>query len=416
LEVVPPRGWTGVTGWGGVGRGKRTCAVPADATNTLIAFGVPTASASRKAAGTSFDVVQFGAKDDVTGRILDVVGALLPAYARTTGHPIERPTRIVVTPAGSGGDRTDGAICIRHSEMTAERVASPGITTFLAHELFHHWLGGALPAADPSLVWLKEGFTDYLAHWHAASLGLITPEELARKALGWSRTMAATESWREIDFTADGNAWRDGGAVEEVAYQGGALLALALDVELREAGRPGLPALVADQLAAGGDVTHDRLRDWLAAQGLASFRADVLAGRRRPDAAPTLRRLGFRDAEIDAPLTYLGFRTDAEEPYCTVLEIDRASPAARAGVRVGDVLTGWWPTRGDRPEIGPSVETRFRFGMTMFDPEAKEVHLGVRRNGEDRTIDVAPRLERGGVRRGFAPTEATAAYLRYETP
>jgi len=44
----------------------------------------------------------------------------------------------------------------------------------VAHELFHDWLGIRLHESHGSLVWFREGFTEYFSQWFTAATGSIS--------------------------------------------------------------------------------------------------------------------------------------------------------------------------------------------------------------------------------------------------
>src|SRR5690606_24403954 len=133
---------------------------------------------------------------------------------------------------------------------------------------------------------------------------------------------------------------------------------------------------------------------------------------RRPDASALLAAAGFVERTREARLTDLGLRCDGDAPPVRGVEVEALGAAERAGVLEGDVLAGWWPVRCDTREIDPSVETRFRFGLASFDPDAGEIHLGVLRDGVDSTVSVTPRIAGGGRRRTLEPTAAAESFFR----
>jgi hypothetical protein len=112
--------------------------------------------------------------------------------------------------------------------------------------------------------------------------------------------------------------------------------------------------------------------------------------------------------DSEQPLTYVGIRATAE-PFGAIAALDPEGPAARAGAQVGDVITGFWPTRGQRPELTDAVATPYRFGLAWFDPDAKVIHVGVRRGKEELKLDIEPRRIPGGRAPGWRLDPALVA-------
>lgn len=91
--------------------------------------------------------------------------------------------------------------------------------------------------------------------------------------------------------------WRDGdGPLETAAYKGGALLAFALDVELRT-DEANLLDLMRDLLRSGKPTELATLEAWVRGRGLNEFWEHHVAGTKRLDLEGLLRRAGFERDE-----------------------------------------------------------------------------------------------------------------------
>ncbi len=415
LELIVPPDWTIVSGWGGVSKHRQRVTIAQDADNTLFAFGKPSALHRGSRRGVTIEIAQFGDGADVTPTLFDLAARLVPEYGENTGRRIDRPVRFVVTKAGSGGNRTDGAICIRSSAMDPAEITSPYTVHFIAHESFHDWLGGFLTTDDDSLVWFVEGFTDYVSLWHCASIGLVEREWFAERILRIEEELRQNPVFGKVSFADRSVRWREG-ANEEVAYKGGCLLAFHLDVALREQGRTGVIELISDLLKEDGGVyAPESIERWLASKGLEEFHGRHVVGRELPPAAAALTRVGFSRSRVDATLTYFGIETDSGVDWGTVVSIDPDGPAATVDVQPGDSITGYFPTRARPPRIAESVVTRYRFGLDRFEPNQEGTYIG-RRRGEDddRRIDLQPRVIPGGYHDAMtADPERTAAFFRF---
>src|SRR5262249_37538104 len=143
---------------------------------------------------------------------------------------------------------------------------------------------------------------------------------------------------------AEGVDWRDGdGPRETLAYKGGAMLAFFLDVALREGGHRGVPALIGDLVEAKG-YTVASIKTWLEAHKLGDFYAPYIAHAGLPELRDALASIGFEFGESAERLSYLGISATGE-PFGTITALDPDGPAARAGAKVGDRISGLWPTR-----------------------------------------------------------------------
>jgi predicted metalloprotease with PDZ domain len=155
---------------------------------------------------------------------------------------------------------------------------------------------------------------------------------------------------------------------ETLGYRGGAMLALHADVELRRQGRPGLLQLIADLLQQDDRrLQLERLRAWMEANGLKEFYARSIAQPARfPDVDATLASLGFELEVEAASLTYLGIQVEGDAARGRVVAVDPEGPTAAAGVKVGDEIVGWFPTRTRPPRVGKAVTTKYRFGLACI--------------------------------------------------
>lgn len=390
LQVEVPPDWWIATGYGGLHRPGERIAMPPSIGNTALACGRPLATAVEP----GLEIVQWGGREPVVAPLAAFARRYLAACNASTGVPLTEAIRLVVTEPGAGGTRLDGAIAIGCPE-SLNAAADPYTLHFLAHEVYHEWLGGRLRAAGggEQLCWFWEGFTDYLALWNLAHAGLVSREWFARRLQDYATNLAGNPHWGQVAYADPDVPWRDP-EVEPLAYGGSALLAFALDVELRAAGRPGLSALIHDLSARdGGRYTLDSLRAWVEAQGLAAFwQARVLAPcSSRVD--EELRAIGFAPSAHEAPFAYVGLRLDRVGPFGTVVAVDPAGPA-QGTVFPGDVVTGLTPTHAAEPpaeELAPE----FPFGLDYYDASAARVRLDVVRAGERIELWLTPKLLRG---------------------
>jgi predicted metalloprotease with PDZ domain len=399
ITIEAPADWTVATGFGGVTRGTQTSAIPATHENSVISLGVPRATLSQDFAGGRIEVAQWGGERDVARELVDFARPLAEAATGVMGIGPTGPLRLFVTEPGMGGTRTDGSIAIGCPASLDGR-KDPYTLHFLAHEIFHDWLGGRLRPALPgeTLAWFWEGFTEYASLWLLAHTGEVPREWFAERLVDHDQAARATALWGQVAF-ADTTAPRRGGEHEILTYSGSALVAFAVDVELRRRGERGLFALLADLAARdGGRYGLDSLERWFVEHAAADLWQSHFACAIRVDLAELLVEAGFVQGEIDAPLTYLGIQDDEG----VVRAIDPEGPAAAGGLQLGDRIFGRYPTRGVEPEISAEVTTAYRFGLTGFEPGANDAYLDVLRGDRELQVPIVPRLVPGGRLRSWA--------------
>ena len=395
LRLVAPEGVPIVTGWAGRADGSSAeVELEREQGNALIAFGTPRASAL----GDGVQVYQFGGSVDAAGPVHELVAALVPSMAAACAHPAPEPLIVLITDTHGGGTGTDHGLRIGFTrDADEERTRDPYFRSLVSHELFHQWLGSTLSMRDSSVVWFQEGFTDYLSLWHLAVTGGIDRAWFVERLSDLDHEARTSSSLGRVAFADPDVRWRDGdGPNETMAYKGGAVLALAIDAELRARGRTGLHELLRDLIEQGPEYDRESIRSWLRDQGLEELDARAVAGLDVPTVRASLERAGIRLEERETLLTYTGLRTGGE-PFGTVLDVAEDSPAKTAGIQTGDVIGGFCHVRSARPAIGPGVDVEHRFGLVWFDPERDDHRIWVARDGEELELEIRPEAIPGGL-------------------
>ena len=234
VEFVLPEGWIASTPWrrqgdGHVAKGTRdllrNCLFLGTHVEETVTLG-------------DFRFVMALGNDLAAARPLFVgtMDKLLPAFVETFGGlPNETKYLVVVNRAG----RTDGgAFGGSYSMLIAGPVDETSSVVWghgVAHELLHFWNGHTLfPASESSEDWFKDGFTDYYTLLHRSRSGLDTPQNTLRKLENAARRYVLARRLLGL-----GDSLREAGADKHrkrfLVYAGGALVALALDVRIREA-------------------------------------------------------------------------------------------------------------------------------------------------------------------------------------
>jgi len=167
---------------------------------------------------------------------VDAMTPLLPAYVELFGGMPNASRYLAVINPGSRSD--GGAFPGSYSMLISGEVNKTSSAVWghgIAHELMHFWNGHTLiPASVSDEEWFKEGFTDYLTLIQLSRSGLDRPEityrkleNLARRYFIAKRLMGGSESMRVAGAQKHQNRF--------LVYGGGALVAFALDVRIREA-------------------------------------------------------------------------------------------------------------------------------------------------------------------------------------
>ncbi len=419
VHIRAPDGMTIATGWGGVSTGRQTADLPYEVDNALIVIGKVVGHESATGDAASCEVIQFAAGPDVTDQVVPLVKSLLSAYARSAGCGLGFPVRVILNdPCGGniGGTRTDRGLVVHVDAREPGFVSQDGFKRILAHELFHNWLGGLIAADDESTVWFSEGFTEYLALWHLVSGDHLPADWFADRLVGMDSTIREGEAYGRVAFADPGVRWRDGdGPNETFAYRGGALLAFHTDVALRQAGRAGLPQMIADLIHQhAGKLSHDTIRHWYESNGLAEFYHLYVAGRELPALSEALVSLGFVPQRREEALTYLGIQTHAGLSVGRVLAIDPDGPAAATELKVGDKIRGYYPARSERPQVDDAVDTPYRFGLERITPDRAGTYVDVLRDGRELQVPITPRIIPGGyITRYAAGGEQVRAFFEF---
>ncbi|MEB3203821.1 MAG: hypothetical protein VKP57_03900 [Candidatus Sericytochromatia bacterium] len=293
-----------------------------------------------------------------------------------------------------------------------------GFLTMVAHEVFHAWNGRRMSPVGLERgtdywrpghtrgLWVVEGCTEYYASLVMLRTGLMTPTAWTRQLGGLATALEGTPG-RKVTTLAESSfiTWnfmddRWNGAVNY--YLKGALMAWALDMELRErsADRLSLDDLMRGMWQQFGDVRPwdpEAVEEMACAlvPGLEPFFTLWLRDHADPDWTALARRAGLVHQVRKAP--WLGLRMGAEG---RVTAIDAASPAEQAGIQRGDRLVlpdggdaaakmaalavgDAWTVRWERPR--ESGETTLRVGERLnhaFRPDGRAEAAAKRRFGQ----------------------------------
>jgi predicted metalloprotease with PDZ domain len=244
-----------------------------------------------------------------------------------------------------------------------------GLLGLISHEYFHAWNVKRLTAAElappdlaretpTTLLWFFEGFTSYYDERMLLHAGLVNGPGYLQALTRHVQTVA-TSPGRHVQSLAQSSfdAWTkyyrsdENTANATVSYYAkGALVALLLDLALRERGRSLDEVMrLLWRRSGGGPVVEGDIADALAAVGGEPMRrqlAEWVHGRGELPLADALARVGVvMDNEAPTLAARLGLRlTEGAMSGVRVRSVQRGSAAERAGLAAGDELLaadGW---------------------------------------------------------------------------
>ena len=225
------------------------------------------------------------------------------------------------------------------------------IQRMIAHEYSHIWIPralGALPEGpeQAGAYWLSEGGNDFFTDRALLRAGLWSPQDLVRHLNEVLRAYAASPVRTAPNSRIIADFWR-GGAVSQLPYQRGYLLAFLLDTRLSRAkpGGGGLDTVLFDMRDRYRAAPRDAKPDLVASFRISASRVagvDVGADIERfidkgeaitlpSDLVPGCVAV----ADVAIPVFDLGFDLPATRERGTFVGIDPSGPAYRAGLRDG---------------------------------------------------------------------------------
>lgn len=167
-------------------------------------------------------------------RFIHLLRTQLRSYTEMFQGPPRTKRYLIVINEGASGD--GGAFAGSFSQFIAgdaDRHNEVNWAYTMAHELLHVWNGLSLVPADAREEWFKEGATDYLTITTMAKNGLIDQSLLLKRLENLPRRYLLARRLQGLTLSI-----RAAGADKQrhrmLVYGGGALVALALDMRLRE--------------------------------------------------------------------------------------------------------------------------------------------------------------------------------------
>jgi len=318
VSFALPPGWHAQTPWrAGADADSFIAADRRDLVNNVFFLGTAHAEAFRSG-GIDLTLVMGKRYWPQRAVFRELIDKQLASYLEMFGAPPQAKRYLLLINQGGSGD--GGAFSASFSQLLkddGQLATRPLWGRVVAHELLHFWNGLSLTPASDQDEWFKEGVTDYLTVATMARNGLVgrdyLVEQLANLPRGQQvarRLMGLRPSVRDAAKDKHRN-WL-------LVYGGGSVAALAMDVELRQAGSS-LPALMRTLYAEFG-LTHQaftqddvvRAARKLAGLDLQQVLEPIVARATPPDLAPLFARIGIQLEQYGMMETYLLRRPDDE--------------------------------------------------------------------------------------------------------
>ncbi|MFT5783599.1 MAG: putative metalloprotease with PDZ domain [Candidatus Krumholzibacteriia bacterium] len=134
------------------------------------------------------------------------------------------------------GVHTGSSVLVMLDPTTTWGMLEEQAASVIAHEMFHGWLGEAIPQSDPNMLWFTEGATTWYAARMLVSAGIWSPEH-ARGILGarLERDYALNPLLGKISIADAAGEVMTGADQVRFGYAGGVNACMALDQMLARA-------------------------------------------------------------------------------------------------------------------------------------------------------------------------------------
>ena len=311
-------------------------------------------------------------------------------------------------PGMSALEHADSELAI----VGAPHLDAPFVAAIHLHEVMHAWNVKRLRPADlfpyrydrpqpTGWLWMSEGITDYYADLAQVRGGITDEAAFLATVLGKIDGVAQRPATALEDASLQ--AWlrmTDGTA--DLYYDKGSLAGLALDIDIRDASDNArslddvMRELWERSWKQGHGFTYDEF--WNAAtraaggKALADFERRYVDGRDPYPWEQWLPRAGWRIITDSITEPRLGALLRADPRGVRVAEVDSSGAGARAGLRVGDVITAI----GGRPTLDPSFGEHWRgfWGRRPGAAMSLEVLRGEAKLALTATVEVTTLIDR----------------------
>ncbi len=234
IDVKLPAGWQAHTPWQRLGTDNRfAVANRRELLNNALFFGTAHAE-TIQAGGIDLTLVLGKRFQKAKPLFTELLSKQLKSYQQLFGADPQSKRYLVIVNEGLDDG---GAYSNSFSQLIGEDATEANRVIWgyiMAHELLHFWNGLSLIPVDSREEWFKEGFTDYLTTITMARNGIDSQDQLMRRLENIPRRylFAQLGHQQRLSVRAAGEEKQKH---RQLIYGGGAVTALALDIELRKA-------------------------------------------------------------------------------------------------------------------------------------------------------------------------------------
>jgi predicted metalloprotease with PDZ domain len=273
----------------------------------------------------------------------------------------------------------------------------------MSHEFFHLWNVKRIRPAEmwpydyhaeqyTQLLWWSEGVTDYYADVSNRRAGLWNDEDFANNVQSnASQVEAAPEPWSAEDGSAA--TWIDEVYVNssQLYYPKGSLLGLLMDIQIRDATNNAknldmvMRGLYERFYKQGKGFTTNDLLGLLRENGLPDvngFYQKYINGREPLPYDEILPKAGFAVEKRSFTAPWLGVQSAPTQNGLVVAAVEPGSPAADAGVRMGDVLK-----RVGSVTVSMDTDWSVEFRQRYAGKNGQPLEIAVTRGGRPLTLE-----------------------------
>ena len=231
LQVNVPDNWHVSTAWERIEPGKHrfVCKDQNDLMNAYLVFGEHCERLAKS--GDAEIVLAIGGRFKASmDKIQNAIEAILRAYTEVFGGTPKNRMLFVANPYGAEGYRSGGASGRSITALIGGELNETNRSfgaTLVAGVVCYMWNGKAIYYAKQE-YWFTEGFTSYYANVVCTRLGLISEYDFL---------IDLKRSWESYVSEQGNRSMREAGknkfANRELVYDGGSLVAMALDLQIR---------------------------------------------------------------------------------------------------------------------------------------------------------------------------------------
>ncbi|MDE0397853.1 MAG: M1 family aminopeptidase [Candidatus Poribacteria bacterium] len=230
LRVAVPDDWHVSTPWNRIGNERDRFAIT-DQNGLMYAYLVLGKHSERMAESEGTEVLlalggHFKASMDEVQR---TVKSLLDTYSEIFGGTPRERMLFVANPCDiySGGGVSGRSISVL-MDGTLDANNRQSWTPLVAHEICHIWNGKAINFSEQE-YWFSEGFTEYASKISCARLGIISEEDFLKDLERKCELYLSKQGELSIREAGENKMPNRG-----LVYEGGSLIAAALDLQIRE--------------------------------------------------------------------------------------------------------------------------------------------------------------------------------------